>query len=151
MRSCQMVLISCRLLSSVPVRHLRRSGTCTTASCWTSTAPSAVRRSTCSTTWRRDSRTSRPTGTYCIDISLFILCHTVHVRWRITGMSYRGVVYMRFDWLMDPSLPEKFNFSQLFDTSNGAKGTDRPTMHCEIAPCKVDEIRQRTCAVRKRC
>ena len=55
------------------------------------------------------------------------------------------------DWLTDPLLPEKLKFSQLLNARDGADGTDGPTMHFRIAPCKVIEIRQRTNAVGKGC
>ena len=53
----------------------------------------------------------------------------------------------RSDWLP----PEKLQFSQLLNARDGADGTDGPTMHFGIAPCKVNEIRQRTDAVGKGC
>ena len=51
----------------------------------------------------------------------------------------------QFEWLMDPSLPEKLKISQLFAGNGTDKQTDtnRPTMHCGSATYKVDEIRRR--------
>ena len=57
---------------------------------------------------------------------------------------FKYICITRSDCPTDPSLPEELNISQLFDTCNGADRTDRPTMHFESAPCKVNEIRQRT-------
>ncbi|CAL8275736.1 unnamed protein product [Boreogadus saida] len=57
----------------------------------------------------------------------------------------------RSDWLTDPLQPERLTFSQLLNARDGADGTDGPTMHFGIAPCKGNEIRQRTDAVGKGC
>jgi hypothetical protein len=53
----------------------------------------------------------------------------------------------RSEWLTDPLQTEKLTFYQLLKTGDGADGTDGPTMQFGIAPCKVNEIRQRTDAV----
>ena len=44
-------------------------------------------------------------------------------------------------WIL-PSLPEKFNISQLFDAGNGADKMDGPSKHFESIPFKVNEIRR---------
>ena len=56
-------------------------------------------------------------------------------------------IHVRSDWPTEPSLPEKLYISQLYDEGNRVDRTDGPTMHFKSAPCKVTEIRQRTCAV----
>lgn len=58
------------LMFTVLVRPLRRSDTCTTVSFWMFTALSAARKSTCSMTWRPDSKTSKLTGKRRLSLKL---------------------------------------------------------------------------------
>ena len=50
------------------------------------------------------------------------------------GSVFAFICKTRSDWLMDPSLPEKFNISKLFDSGPGANRTDGTTMHFERHP-----------------
>ena len=64
-------------------------------------------------------------------------------------LTCRGPVFVdaacsQSDWPTDPSLPEKLNISQLFDTGHRANRTHGLTMHLKSVPCKVKEIRRRT-------
>lgn len=61
---------------AVPGRLLRRCGSCTTVSCWTSTVLSAARKSICSMTWRLDYETSKPIGREHTHTHIWI--HTAH-------------------------------------------------------------------------